>query len=320
MAIMFSKGVVVANAGLESAREGSKGIKQSMTVTGAMKQVANVASGKAVIDAIERNVPPVNQGLKLFGKGIELSSKIVAKPLVSAAFSFAIKRSVRGAVNSYYVSSISRAAVTSVVRYGLSFLSEEASKGTMAESISNFALGTAEEEFIKYASSRILKILEPLISSGADLIAQETGKVAKNSVKVYLGNMFLLYMASLFLSLLNDDTGGMLRAAVNFAQDLDNSWYCLIIVMMTMAAHLLPVIGRAISPDLQKHHAKADLKQYIILKSQDDRESDSKMYKYVVGIVVDAMLDSNLIDSYQIQLALNSIKLTEEAASSLGMK
>ena len=50
------------NTGLETAREGYKGVKQSTTLTGAMKQVANVASGKAFIDAIERNVPPVNQG------------------------------------------------------------------------------------------------------------------------------------------------------------------------------------------------------------------------------------------------------------------
>ncbi|STX43343.1 Uncharacterised protein [Legionella donaldsonii] len=304
------------NAGMETARESYKGAQQSITLTGTMKQVANVASGKAVIDAIERHVPPVNQGLKLFAKGVELPAKVIAKPLVSAAFSFAIRRSVRGAVKSYYVHSISHTVVSSVVQYGLSFLSEEASKSGIADSISNFALGIAEEEFIKHASAKILELLEPLIRSGADLIAAETGRIAKNSVKVYFGNLLLLYIASLILSLLHDDTAGMLRTTVNYAQDLDNGWYCLLVVMMTMAAHLLPVVGRAISPTLQKQHTKSDLKEYIFLKSQREggKESDSALYKYVVGIVVDTLVDSNLIDSNQIQLALNSIQLGERAA------
>ncbi|HHF7344894.1 TPA: hypothetical protein ACPSKB_001306 [Legionella feeleii] len=304
------------NAGLETAREGYKGAQQSTTLTGTMKQVANVASGKAVIDAIERNVPPVNQGLKLFAKGVELPIQVIAKPLVSAAFRFTIQRSVRSAVKSYYVHSISHTVVSSVVQYGLSFLSEEASKSSIADSISNFALGIAEEEFIKHASAKILELLEPLIKSGADLIAAETGKIAKNSVKVYFGNILLLYMASLVLSSLHDDTAGMLRTTVNYAQDLDNRWYCLLVVMMTMAAHLLPVLGRAISPTLQKQHTKSDLKEYILLKSQREggKDSDSALYKYVVGIVVDTLVDSNLIDSNQIQLALNSIQLGEAAA------
>ncbi|WP_019216459.1 hypothetical protein [Legionella tunisiensis] len=303
------------NTGLETVREGYKGAKQSTTLTGVMTQVANVASGKAVIDAIEQNVPPVNQGLKLFAKGVEIPAKMIAQPLVSAAFSFAIRRSVRGAVKSYYVHSISHTVVSSAVQYGLSFLSEEASKSGIADSISNFALGMAEEEFIKHASATILELLEPLIRSGADLIAAETGRITKNSVKVYFGNLLLLYMASLVLSLLHDDTAGMLRTTVNYAQDLDNSWYCLLVVMMTMAAHLLPVIGRAISPTLQKQHTKSDLKEYIILKSQRDggKDLDGALYQYVVGIVVDTLVDSNIIDSHQIQLALNSMQLSEEA-------
>ena len=90
----------LVNKVIDGTKEVSKGVEQGSAITNTMKQVVHVASGKFVIDALAV-VPPVNYGLTLFGNAVESSTKFVAEPLVSASFSYAVRKMVRNAATSY---------------------------------------------------------------------------------------------------------------------------------------------------------------------------------------------------------------------------
>jgi hypothetical protein len=309
----------LVNAGIEAAQEAANGIEQGSAITSTMKQVANVASGKFVIDALEV-VPPVNYGLTLFGNAVESSTKFVAEPLVSASFSYAVRKMVRNAATSYYASSITKGLVSSAVKYGLSFISQDLANSSFSRDISKFVLNQTQEAFIDSASSKILEALAPIVTSyGSDFIASKAKNIAQDSLKAYLGNMILLYTTSSILSLFNDDFASSAKTTVSYMQDLDNTSYCFIILMMAMMIHLSPVLYRSLVSGAHKDHLKSELTDYLLDKFHDQTSSlnaKSEVSRFIVKAVVGGIVDSNLINSHQLQLALNSVKLGEHLYSS----
>ncbi|MDR3503419.1 MAG: hypothetical protein P4L79_12655 [Legionella sp.] len=311
--------VGLINAGIEVTKEVSNGIEQGSAITNTMKQVANVASGKFVIDALEV-VPPVNYGLTLFGNAVESSTKFVAEPLVSASFSYAVRKMVRNAATSYYASSITKGVVSSAVRYGLSFISSDLANSSIARDVSKYVLNQTEEAFIDYASSKIIEALAPLVKSyGSDFLASKAKNIAQDSLKSYLGNMLLLYTTSAMLSLFDDEMVASAKTTVNYVQDLDNTSYCFIILMMAVMVHLSPVLYRSLVSGANKEHLKSELTDYLLEKVQDTTSSintKSEVLRFIVKAVASGIVDSNLINSDQLQLALNSVKLGEHLYSS----
>lgn len=311
--------IALVNAGIEVTKEVSNGIEQGSAITNTMKQVANVASGKFVIDALEV-VPPINYGLTLFGNAVESSTKFVAEPLVSASFSYAVRKMVRNAATSYYASSITKGVISAAVKYGLNFISPDLANSSFSRDISKFVLNQAQEAFIDSVSSAILEALAPIVTSyGSDFIASQAKNISKDSVKSYLGNMLLLYTASAVLSLFKDDFASSAKTTVNYLQDLDNTSYCFIILMMAMMINLSPVLYRSLVSGSHKEHLKSELTDYLLEKFQNTTSSintKTELSHFIVEAVVGGIVDSNLINSHQLQLALNSVKLGEHLYSS----